>query len=181
MFRSETMSLNRVMFAKESMWDTLNYLANTNQIMMHYQDSHVQNTSKSSLALYGDNTKQRCQDLLAQIQETKMKMADFNHEVKPLQKPIIEYIKEVDAHCKEINVHGQQYFEEEEKQMLKRLETLNQFLASYEGIIKTRVELFEQLNSLNLVEEMVPHQFLDDGSSSSLSFSKSNTLHSDDE
>lgn len=29
MFRSESMCLNRVMFAKESMWETLNYLAST--------------------------------------------------------------------------------------------------------------------------------------------------------
>ena len=35
MFRSEEMSLNKVMFAKESMWETMNYLAGSKKIMMH--------------------------------------------------------------------------------------------------------------------------------------------------
>lgn len=33
MFRSETMCMNDIMFAKESAWDTMNYLATLEEIM----------------------------------------------------------------------------------------------------------------------------------------------------
>ncbi len=35
MFRSENMTLNKIMFAKESMWHTMKFLANSGQIMFH--------------------------------------------------------------------------------------------------------------------------------------------------
>ena len=34
MFRSENMSLNQIMFAKESMWDTMNFLAASKKVMI---------------------------------------------------------------------------------------------------------------------------------------------------
>lgn len=78
MFRSQSMSLNKVMFAKESMWDTLNHLASTNKIMMHYQDQHPNAPpNQNSLALYGDNTSKHCEEVLLQINETKEKMSEF--------------------------------------------------------------------------------------------------------
>ncbi len=40
MFRSRTMSMEKVLFAKESMWETMNYLAQTEWIMMYQSESN---------------------------------------------------------------------------------------------------------------------------------------------
>lgn len=58
------MSLNKVMFANDSMWDTMNLLASTNRIMMHYHENPNVANNKNSLVIYGDNTSKRCEEML---------------------------------------------------------------------------------------------------------------------
>lgn len=62
MFRSEEMSLNKVMFAKESMWETMNYLAGSKKIMMHLPNqSEAKNIKKTSLSEFGQKNAKRCE------------------------------------------------------------------------------------------------------------------------
>ena len=54
MFRSEDMTLNKLMFTKESMWETINYLAKTERVMINPLKMSQKN-SKNPITVFASN------------------------------------------------------------------------------------------------------------------------------
>ena len=80
------------MFARESMWDTMNYLANTEQVMFTENKGYSHKT-ENSLAIYGNKTIKRCEELFGHIEDIEEKMNTFDWPISKIKKSPKTYIQ----------------------------------------------------------------------------------------
>ena len=99
MFRSLDMSLHQVMFARESMWDTMNYLAHNEQVMFTHGQTATQSRAANSLALYANKTVKRCEELFLGLDKVEAKARDFDLPLLGYTRPARDYVLEIDAFC----------------------------------------------------------------------------------
>ena len=103
MFRSEDMSLNQVMFAKESMWETMNHLANSEKVMFtHSQDLSAQPSNQ--LSVFSSKMVKRCEELTVNLAEIEEMMGEFEWPILPYTKTAKEYINSMDGYFKNQNI-----------------------------------------------------------------------------
>ena len=153
MFRSQDMSLNKLMFAKESMWETLNYLAYTSKIMMHLPNKK---TYKNENSLYGQKKIKRCEEILDMLKEIKENMIDFKWPISDLKKNDDYYIKNIDDFLKEKNKDGSKIFEDEENLIKHKFSIFKEHLNNYEIIINKRVSFLEKKQAMKIFHELIP-------------------------
>lgn len=61
--------------------------------MLHLKEQNgIKNVNQNSLAIYGDKTSKRCEELLIKIDEVKEKMVEFGWPLKSSDKFLREYI-----------------------------------------------------------------------------------------
>ena len=94
MFRSETMSLNQLMFAKESTWDTMNYLAGLEEIMFVDQlETNLKQTTQNSLTIYANKKIKRCEELYQELETIEESLKSFGFLVQDYSLTAKEYIQ----------------------------------------------------------------------------------------
>ena len=156
MFRSEDMKLNKLMFTKESMWDTMNFLAKTKKIMMSTQTQTPFKKPNNSLSLYAGKTIKRCEDLFQKINDIKSKMKIFDWPLSSLYKSNSEYFQDIDDFCQNSEKEGSILFQEEEIFLIEKHRELNEHILIYDGIVEQLVRNLEKKQSYGFIEELVP-------------------------
>ena len=178
MFRSEDMTLNKLMFTKESMWDTMNFLAKTQKVMMSTNHKNPYKKSENSLSLYAAKTIKRCEDLIEKIKDIKKKMIDFDWPLSSLYKSNLDYFNDIDKFCESKEKEGFLLFQEEELFLTEKHKELNEHINIYDSIITQLIRNLEKKQCYGFIEELIPlymHDNLSLISSSSLSNSSYNT------
>ena len=159
MFRSKDMTLNRIMFAKDSTWETMNYLANSEKVMMNLPKSYAKYDSQNDSSLYAQKMIKRCEDLLESLEKVNEKLTEFDWPISKMKKSISEYIQEIDQKRIEEGIEGQELFLNEENFLKEKFSILNDHLNNYDSIIQQRINYLEKFQSLGDVEELVPFDF----------------------
>ncbi len=154
------MTLNTIMFAKESMWETMNVLANTQKVMMHSHGMLKRMDKKESLAYYADLKNKRCENDLELVAEIQEKLEEFDFPSMPKIKKNMEYMTDLDEYCQKEGIEGVKFFEEHENYLISKHESLIKHYSNFESIIEQRISLVEKLQAMSLVEELVPLSFL---------------------
>jgi len=103
MYRSETMSLNQIMFARESMWDTMNFLSYSEKVM--FNDKNIKfKSKKNNLSLYASKMLKRTDDLFNSIDQIEKSLEQFQWPISTYEKTAKKYIFEIDKYCEKNSV-----------------------------------------------------------------------------
>ena len=159
MFRSKDMTLNEIMFAKDSTWETMNYLANTEKVMMNLPSNYTKFESQNDSSLYSAKMIKRCDELLERLQTINEKLTEFGWPVSTMKKSVSDYIKLIDEKRIEEGIKGQELFLNEETNLKEKFLILNDHLNNYDSIIQQRVKFLEKSKSMGDVEELIPFDF----------------------
>ena len=159
MFRSKDMTLNRIMFAKNSTWETMNYLANTEKVMMNLPSTYIKYEGQNDSSMYAAKMINRCDDLLDKLQVINEKLTEFGWPISKMKNSVSDYIKLIDEKRIEESVKGQELFLNEEGNFNEKFLILNDHLNNYDSIIEQRIKFLEKAQSLGDIEELVPFDF----------------------
>ena len=159
MFRSQDMSLNRLYFAKESMWDTMNHLAKTEKAMLTPPSVEFQ-PPINSLSIYSAKMIKITEELFHYTDYMEEKMKEFEWPISPYEKTPLEYINELDKYCDTYNIEGHALFEEVEKELRNKHDILTNHVTNYESILEQRVSLLEERGAYSILDELVPMEIL---------------------
>ena len=177
MFRSEDMCLNQIMFAKESMWDTMNHLANTEKVMFTLSENITPHPS-NSLALYGNKMTKRCEELISNISAIEKMMKEFEWPISEYRKSAKDYMSDIDAYCEANKLEGHKLFEQCELELTDKYKSLEEFFSNYNRILEQRVQLLENQVGLKNMEELVPFNPNEIGAQQELTHSRFGTSRS---
>ena len=159
MFRSQDMSLNRLYFAKESMWDTMNHLAKTNKAMLTPPSTEFQ-PPINSLSVYSAQMAKITEELFHYTDYIEEKMREFEWPVSVHTKTPLEYINELDKYCETNRIEGHKLFEEVEEQLRNKHELLTSHVTNFESILEQRGTLLEELSAYSILGSIVPSEIL---------------------
>ena len=149
------MSLNQVMFARESMWETMNHLANSEKVMFTHSSTAEIDLS-NQLSLYSSKRVKRCEEITANLLEIERMMGEFDWPIQPYTKTAKEYMNSIDKYFLDTNVESSSVFEEKELEIWNKYQTLTGLVGSYNGILEQRIGLLEHLQAMAGIEEIVP-------------------------
>ena len=158
MFRSEDMSLNRVMFAKESMWQTMNHLAYSEKVMFTYTPEESTIPAANQLSNFSAKMVKRCEELTTNLLDIEKSMTEFSWPIFPYTKPAKSYIEDLDTIINK-EMKSEEFFESEEKSIIEKYERLNGLLSSRNKLVEQRTSLLENKMALGAMEEIVPVEF----------------------
>lgn len=158
MFRSEDMRLNYLMFAKESMWETMNHLAYTEKAMF-VPHHHHKTKSLSTLALYANKVVKQTDELLHCISDIENKMREFDWPISEYRKSASEYMRELDLYCYEEHIEGSKLYYKIEGELVKKHRQLIEYTENYSRILDQRVILLEQMAAIRVIEDLIPVEF----------------------
>ena len=159
MFRSENMSLNQIMFAKESMWDTMNLLASSEKVMTVLPTKQTSN----NIALYALKLLKRCQDLSQHLTNIQKTLNEFKWPIASYKKNAQKYIKDIDDYCLEKKINGNELFEKLEIHIKEKWSVIREHLENYRVMVEQRIGLFEKYESFIKIDGIVPLFFLSSG------------------
>lgn len=149
MFRSEDMSLKRLVFAKESTWETFNFLAGTEKVMF----APSQNVKTSSLSAFASKKIKRFEETFEILAKIEEKIDFFQLHLKPLRRPAKVYLSRLDRALKERKLEGSKYSDSLEEELRKKSSLLDNHLQNYDQLLKNRTDYTEKMLALN---ELMP-------------------------
>ena len=154
------MSLNQVMFAKESMWDTMNFLASSKKVMIiHPKEKKTTN----NISLYAQKMVKRCEDLSLHLDNIELNMKEFKWPIANYKKNAEKYIKDIDNYCSEKNINGYNLFEKLELHIREKSSVIKEHMENYKMMIDQRINLYEKYESFIKIDSLVPLFFLNSG------------------
>lgn len=162
MFRSEDMSLHQVVFAKESMWETMNFLSYSNKVMFidHSKYAH-KGTVQNSLSEYACKMVNRCDDLMSSVDQLKESCQRFNFELTDFDHQPNHYYRKIDKYCSINNIEGHEFFTQMEKHTSQKFNSFNKHQHHYFQLIEQRLLVYQKIQAVNHVAELVPFDFTD--------------------
>lgn len=86
------------MLTKESMWDTMNFLAH-NKYVMFTHNFGEKCSAQNQLASYANKTIKRCNELSTLLATVDARLAEFNIAVYDFKLTAGEYIQALDYKC----------------------------------------------------------------------------------
>ena len=155
MFRSEDMCLAQLMFAQESMWDTMNYLAYTEKAMFA-SPSHLKMTANNSMALYANKMIKRTEDLLHAASEIQARMHEFEWPISEYRKDPKEYMRDIDKYCHNNNIEGSKLYEGIETEVMRKHSLLTEYTNNFSRIVEQRETLLYKKMCLSVMDDLVP-------------------------
>ena len=155
MFRSETMCLNQLLFAKESMWDTMNHLAKTEKAMFT-TPFQGDNKPNNTLSIYANKMVHRTEDLHQKLSFIENKMIDFGWPIAMYNEKAPVYIEEIDKYCQKNHFEGPKLFEYIEGQLNEKHEMMTGYCSNYDHILEQRGNLLEKRLGLLALDDVVP-------------------------
>ena len=155
MFRSETMCLNQLLFAKESMWDTMNHLAKTEKAMFT-PPFQGENKPNNHLSIYANKMIHRTDELNNKLSFVEKKMEEFGWPIAVYNEKASVYVEEIDKYCHKNNFEGPKLFEFIEGQLDEKHEMMTGYCSNYDHILEQRGNLLEKRLGLLALESVVP-------------------------
>ena len=157
MFRSQTMTLHQIMFAPESMWDTMNYLAHNENVMFtHNYGPNYKPTN--SLVLYANKKIKRCEELFHLLGNIEAKIKEFDLPLYEFKKSAGEYVKEIDDYCFRNSIEGPKLFEESESITKNKANLLQNQLDNFDQMLEKRLRTIENQMAFKEIDELVPYE-----------------------
>lgn len=166
MIRSYPMKLGTIIFTEESTWNTLNFLASTDNIMFADQNSYALSKKHRQIDSHAPRMVKRCEDLLSRFDTILPAFAEFKVPLKDPTQPTSFYIKRLDNLCLRNAVEPHKYFESVEQLVNERFGALEEQLANLQAMRETRTKLVEQSMAGRELEALFPQ-----GSRESMSMS----------
>lgn len=157
MFRSKDMCLTQLMFAQESMWDTMNHLANTEKAMFAPPLHHKVKTS-NSMTLYANKMIKQTEEFLNFAREIELKMREFNWPVAGYSKEPRDYVREIDRYCYNNGIESSKLFERVEVELMNKHALITEYFTNFTHILEQRVNLLEKQMALGVIDELVPFE-----------------------
>ena len=149
MLRSENMSLKKIMFAKESMWETFNFLAKTERVMLVTQMSH-NNLSHSSLSSFASEKLKRLDMIDSLITKIENTITEFK---EPSQIPTHSTkwcYNQLDKHSASQKISGEAATRDAEVYLREKAGVLENDVANHEHLLQARVSLCDTFAALGL-------------------------------
>lgn len=154
MFRSLDISYHQVIFAPDSVWDTMNNLAHNENVMLS-QTHHPKFKTNNPLIHYANSAIKRCEESFNQLTKIESKINEFGMNYNKYTLSAAEYIKIVDNHCSSKQILGSRLFEEVEVQTQEKFNQLNNQLETYDQILAKRLFFFERQECYYNLDEVL--------------------------
>ena len=163
MFRSETIILNNLYFAKSSMWQTLNTLASLKKIMFV---KNPQTQTNSNLSIFSNKMITRCETLFTIIEKIEKMMILHKWPISEYKEKADDYLRKIDFFCeKEKKIKEEDFFSEIEDLILRDYKFLFDNLEGFGNFLKQRVFLLEKFEAMKKIEKLIPLFILKSGNS----------------
>ena len=159
MFRSEEMVLSEIIFAQESMWETMNYLAHSEKVMFTHKDKPRKINTENTLQNFASNMVKRCEELEQYIMFMDETFSTFGYDQQEMNEEIKHYIAKIDDFRKKESLEGTQLFETIEGELQKKYESLFAHVENRRRLLEKTVADLERMDAVKLSEEMIPVDF----------------------
>lgn len=143
------MCLKKVIFAKESLWETLNQLAKSEKIMFAEKNSGDQETG---VALHGKSKLKRLDELFVLIEKLEEKIVEFGFELPAVKLQTKQYIAELDKHWQSSRLEGGKVLEDLETKFRAKMKILEVHLKNLENLLERRLEIVEKIAALKEIQ-----------------------------
>lgn len=154
MFRSLDMSYHQIICAPDSVWDTMNNLANNEHVML-CQNNHPKFKGSSPMNYYASSVMKRCEEGLENLNKIEARIEDYRMQLLKPKKQPVEYIKAIDQLCEKRQILGSRLFEEIEKQTNEKFTILSSQINIYDQITSRRLFILEKQESFRVMDEIV--------------------------
>ena len=147
------MSYHQIIFAPDSVWDTMNNLAHNEHVML-CQTQTPKFKSNSPLIHYANTMIKRCDEVFEELNKIEHKMQEYD---MPLGKFLLrpaDYIKFIDQNCERKQILGNDLLEKIDGETQKKFAMLNNQLETHDQIIKKRLFCFEKKNAYQVMNEI---------------------------
>ena len=149
MFRSEDMCLKKVMFAKESLWETLNLLARSEKVMIV---NAKEASSSIPQTVYMQSRLKHFEEIFNMIDFAEQKMKEFGFVLPPLTSPTRLYYEELDRYWLQAQFDASKINEEIEEKFKANIASLNGHLEHYKHLVQMRTEMAEKVIALKEID-----------------------------
>ena len=126
MIRSHPMNLSTVIFTEESTWNTLNFLASTENIMFVDQNSYKKNRKTQNGESHSTKMIKRCENLLFMFDRFLPIFEEFKIQLNEPKLNSKVYMKRIDSFCVINAIEPQKYFETVETLLFSRFRALDE-------------------------------------------------------
>ena len=154
MFRSLDMSYHQIICAPESVWDTMNTLANNEQVML-CQTQNPKYKSNSPMNFYANSVMKRCDEGLENLNKIEARIEEYKMQLMKPQKKPVEYVKLIDQLCEKRQILGSRLFEEVEKQTHEKFTVLSSQIDIHDQISSRRLFVLEKQEAFRVMDEIV--------------------------
>ena len=158
MFRSETMTLSEIIFAQDTMWDMMNFVANSEKVMFA-QNSVAPKSGENTLQKFAEETLRRCEELQENIRFLDETAGDFEIEDYRKGGTVRENMLALDRYRTDEGLEGTQLFEDVEGELRDRYKNLEKQVDNRRRLVKGMLEGLERLEAVRLSAELIPVDF----------------------
>lgn len=154
------MKLNTIVFTEESTWNTLNFLASTENVMFVDNSSHSKSKNRAFSESHALKTIHRSEDLLALFDYFRPKFTEFKVKLTEPKLPSKVYIERIDCYCLRNGIEPRKFFESVEGLLKTKFDMLEEQLSNLEKIKQNRMGLVERGAALQQLGAFVPRELL---------------------
>lgn len=152
------MTLSEIIFARDTMWDMMNFLASSEKVMFA-QNSVAPKIGENSLQKFAEETLKRCEELQENIGFLDETADKFNVEDFKVGKGVSENMRTLDQYREQEGLEGTQLFEDVEKELRERHANLYKQVDNRRQLVKRMLEGLERLEAVRLSAQLIPVDF----------------------
>lgn len=154
MFRSLDMSFHQIICPGESIWETLNCLANEKNVM--FTQSASQRIKKMNpLVHYGTTYLKKCEDLLEQLTQIEQKINQNQLKIEMPSMTGSQIIETIDAFYSRNNIRGEKHFEEIESKVNLRFDLFKNQMETHTQILEKRLGILEIDSAYKMMGDLI--------------------------
>lgn len=154
MIRSHPMKLGTVVFAEESTWNTLNFLASVDNLMLADQ-SNCPSSKKTRVSdQHSTKTIKRCEELLNEFSAVLQLFSDFKVELRPPKLPTASYLKRIDNQCLRNALEPWKNFETVEQTLKLKFGAIQEQVGHLDALRASKTVLIERAAALKELEQL---------------------------
>ena len=157
MFRSEDMTLARVMFVQESWWQTLNAIASieTCMIIPRKVDLH------SSIVDYASKYEKRSDELQNVLRQIEQTLKDFEEVIPTPREKAGTYVKSLDDILNLEKNEGRKLLDELDGLIREKYASLTERVQRYNQIVETKMKIKNNIDSHDIIKKQNPSLYED--------------------
>lgn len=142
------MSLKKVVFTKDSLWETLNLLAASERVMF----VEPRGQKSGEIETFAQGRSKHFQNLFEMMDFVEQKMGEFELSLPSLPFEARSYIADLDRHWQNLHHEGDKSLEEIEEKFKSRVHSLKAHLDRYYELKSIRAETSEKILALKEID-----------------------------